>query len=110
MVFLFLTAGGNIRPHRFIVQAEILAELWIQSRPFHVELCLQGSRLRIIAGMDDGGVGHRRPVGDIIFFFNDCNAQMTGGKIPGKHSAGNPRPDNHNIIHIMKYLSFFTLL
>ena len=82
-----------------------MADLFIAARAGDVQLCLERARLGIVAGMNNGGIGHRRTICDVILLFNDGNAQMIHRQVSRQHCAGDTCPDNHNIIH--NYISPF---
>ena len=66
----------------------------------HVEPGHQAARYRVIARMENGGVGLGGAHGYIVLPFHYGHLQLVSGQLKGCSRAGNTTADHKNIIHI----------
>ena len=98
-MFLFFGARcGNIGTDDLIFTAEILAEIGIQTGAADIHLCLHRAVFGIVAGMDDGGIGHGRPIGNVILLLQNGNFQLKARQAAGNQGPRNPCADYHCVI------------
>ena len=75
--------------------AQLLGQL---SAP-HVEPGHQGTGLRVITGVEDGGVGLGGAVGHVVFPLQNSDLQLVAGELEGGCRAGDAAANDENVIH-----------
>ena len=65
-----------------------------------VELCHERTRHAVVACVDDGAVCLGRTAADVLFLFEDTDAGVVAGQLPGNSAAANTGTDNDYIIHM----------
>jgi Na+/alanine symporter len=71
-----------------------------------VELCLQRARFRVIAAVDDAGVGLCGTHGHVVVLFKQANRQLILAQFPGHHAADDTGANDRYIInHFRRSLS-----
>ena len=63
-----------------------------------VQLRFQGARLRVIAAVNDAGVGTGSAHGNIVFLFQQTDTQIVPAQLSGCHTADHTGTDNGNVI------------
>ena len=86
-------AAGLVR------NVQLGAQLFGQGGAPHIELGHQCAGLRVIPGMEDGGVGLGGAVGHVIFPLQDGRLQPVAGKVEGGGRTGDAAADDEYIVH-----------
>ena len=106
----FLTKGNHQRGVPLYGHVQLLVELIEHGVAQDVELGLKGAGFRIVAAVDDGGVGLALPVADIVGLFQQQHLGLAAHELSGCAATHHTAADDDHIVNLVHLFSPFTYL
>ena len=94
---VFVVKPQHHRPGAAEQKAQFLCPRTVQLAATGVDLCLYGSRRRVVAGVHQTTVGLRCAQRDIVCCLDHANGQVKPRELPRDGASGNARAHNRDI-------------